>query len=49
MYADGTTEAYAYDQGLLSQSRGARGQVVRYSYDQNSNLTLTDYPNMADV
>ena len=48
-YNDGTTEAYAYDRGLLSQSKGARGQIVNYSYDANSNLTLIDYPNMADV
>ena len=49
MYADGTTEGYAYDRGLLGQSQGARGQVVKYGYDANSNLTLVDYPNMADV
>ena len=49
MYGDGTTEAYAYDRGLLSQSKGARNQIVKYSYDANSNLTLIDYPNMSDV
>ena len=27
----------------------ARNQIVKYSYDANSNLTLIDYPNMADV
>ena len=48
-YNDGTTEAYTYSQGLLSQSKGARGQIVNYSYDANANLTLIDYPNMADV
>ena len=48
-YNDGTTEAYTYSQGLLSQSKGARNQIVNYSYDANSNLTLIDYPNMSDV
>ena len=48
-YHDGTTEAYAYSGGLLSQTRGTRGQVVSYSYDANGNQTLIDYPNMADV
>ena len=48
-YHDGTTEAYAYAGGLLSQTRGTRGQVVSYSYDANGNTTLIDYPNMADV
>ena len=48
-YHDGTTEAYAYAGGLLSQTRGTRGQVVSYSYDENGNTTLIHYPNMADV
>ena len=48
-YHDGTTEAYAYAGGLLSQTRGTRGQLVSYSYDANGNQTLIGYPNMADV
>ena len=48
-YNDGTTEDYTYSQGLLSQSKGARNQIVNYSYDANANLTFIDYPNMADV
>lgn len=48
-YHDGTTEAYSYAQGLLSQSKGARGQIVSYAYDNNANLTGINYPNMPDV
>ena len=48
-YHDGTGEAYAYAQGLLSQSKGARGQIVSYAYDANANLTGINYPNMPDV
>lgn len=48
-YHDGTTEGFSYAQGLLSQSRGARGQIVKYAYDDNANVTGIDYPNMADV
>lgn len=49
MYHDGTSESYVYDGGLLSQTKGARGQIASYSYDVSSNLTGTNYPNMADV
>ncbi len=48
-YHDGTTEAFAYAGGLLSQTKGARGQIIRYSYDDNANVSLVDYPNQADV
>jgi len=48
-YHDGTTEAYSYAQGLLNQSKGARGQIVSYAYDNNANLTGINYPNMPDV
>ena len=48
-YHDGTTEAYAYSGGLLSQTQGTRGQVISYAYDANGNQTAIDYPNMADV
>ena len=49
LYHDGTSEEFAYSQGLVSQSKNARGHVIKYGYDANSNLTLVDYPNMADV
>ena len=42
-------ETYAYTGGLLSQTRGTRGQIISYGYDDNGNPTLTDYPNMTDV
>jgi len=49
LYHDGASEAFGYSQGLLAQSTSALGAVTSYSYDQNANLKLIDYPNMADV
>ena len=48
-YHDGATEGYGYSQGLLAQTTNARGLTTRYGYDRNANLTLVDYPHMADV
>ena len=48
-YADGTYESLTYANGLLTARRNAKGQVTSYSYDDNGNPTLINYPNMADV
>ncbi len=49
LYHDGTTEAFGYSGGLLSQTTSARGAVTSYGYDANANLTGINYPNMAGV
>ena len=49
IYHDGSSNEFMYSQGLLSQSKSARGYVTNFSYDANANLTGIDYPNMADV
>ena len=57
-YHDGTTETYAYrygnlpvtnETGLLAQTTGTRGQIIKYAYDANGNQTKIDYPNTPDV
>ena len=48
-YQDGTTETYSYAGGLLRQTTGTRGQIIKYDYDDNDNPTLVDYPSTADV
>ena len=48
-YQDGTTEIYSFGGGLLRQTTGTRGQVIKYGYDDNNNLLVVGYPNMADV
>lgn len=48
-YADGTYDAYSYQNDRLTARRDGRGRVTGYGYDNWGRMSTIDYPTMPDV